>query len=87
MASRAVPPQWRRRIEARLNALEERIRREIRAERESREVDSAHTDEEIEALEVRLDGVKDDQDTLMRRLRWLEARLGAPGRPPKPKKN
>ena len=67
--------------------LEERIRREIQAERNAREKDGAHTDEEIEALDQRLGAVSDEHAGLLRRLRWLEARLGQVGRPPKPKKN
>jgi len=84
--ARAVPPQWRRKIEARLVHLEERIRREVRTESEAREKDGAHTDEEIQALEERLDALAEEQKKLEGRLSWIERRMPIRGRPPKDEK-
>lgn len=74
-------------MEARMAHLEERIRREIRQEREAREKDGAHTDEEIDQLEERIEAVEAEQTRQRHRLTWVEKRTAVRGRPPKaPKK-
>lgn len=66
-----------------MNHLEERIRREIRQERDAREKDGAHTDEEIDRLQERIEAVEADQTGQRHRLTWVEKRTATRGRPAK----
>lgn len=87
MTKPIVPKRWKRLIEGRLARLDERIAREMREEKNAREIGDATSDEQIEALEAKLDAIVNEQRALHQRLRWIEKRHPGGARPPKPAKN
>jgi hypothetical protein len=79
-------PKWRRKMEERMAHLEDRIRREVQAERHDREKGEADTEEQLHGLETRLDAIENEQTGQSGRLRWLEANQSIKGRPMQTKK-